>query len=118
MEVCLALVIFAIIIIVIVAQDLSNKISSRSSGGSTTLPGIANQNSKVRITGRDDLISWALHKHPEDIDTIDYRNTSVQDADVVIHRDGGVNKVIKGPDKGRILTDREVEEYQRRDRLW
>jgi len=59
----------------------------------------------VKITGSDDLISWALHKHPADIDAHDYSDPSILDADIIIHREGGVNKVVKGPDKGRVLTD-------------
>ena len=78
----------------------SNKPYGRT-GTSTTFT----DSSKIKITGRDDLTSWALHKHPEDIDAHDYRDFSVLDADVVIHREGGVNKVFKGPDRGRILTD-------------
>jgi len=36
-----------------------------------------NNNQKVRITRSNDLTSWALHKHPEDIEVHDYRDFSV-----------------------------------------
>lgn len=65
-------------------------------------------NRKVKYTGRDDLTSWALHKHPEDIEIHDYRDYSILDADVVIHREGGVNKIVKGADVGRIFSDEEL----------
>ena len=104
MEICLALAFFVIVVIVIYIQKHTG-----------TTPSSHSSNPQVRITGRDDLTSWALHKHPQDIDVIDYRDRSVLNAAIVIHRDGGVNKVVKGPNEGRILTDREVDEYIRKN---
>jgi len=39
----------------------------------------------------------------------------VLDADIVIHREGGVNKIVKGPGKERILSDWEVDELEEDD---
>jgi hypothetical protein len=58
----------------------------------------------VKYTGRDDLTCWALHKNPEDIEIHDYRDYSILDADVVIHREGGVNKIVKGADVVHIFA--------------
>lgn len=91
-------------------RSKSNNSQSRES---TFSPGLSNQN--VKITGRDDLLSGSLYKHPEDIDAHDYRDFSVLNADVVIHREGGVNKVVKGPGKGSILSDWEVDELEEED---
>jgi len=88
-----------------------SKNASRTRGASI-YSGQGKYHPRVRTTGPDDLTSWALHKHPQDIEAHDYGDLSVLDADVVIHREGGVNKVIKGPDKGRILTDWEVDEME------
>jgi hypothetical protein len=88
-------------------------------GGQTPRMPISSSQGKyhpgVRTTGPDDLTSWALHKHPQDIEAHDYGDLSVLDADVVIHREGGVNKIVKGPDSGRILTDWEVDELEEDD---
>jgi hypothetical protein len=113
LEVCLALVFFVIILIVVNIDNLIGISSSQSSVGSNSLPRIAGQNPRVKITGREDLTSWALHKHPQDIDIHDYRDVSVTNADIIIHREGGVNKVVKGAARNRILSDREVDQYIR-----
>jgi hypothetical protein len=78
---------------------------------SSLYPNLRDYNQKVKVTGRSDLTSWALHKHPQDIDAHDYRDFSMVDDDVVIYREGSVNKIVKGPDRGRILEDWEVEDY-------
>ncbi len=107
---CVVAITMGVVILLYIMQSISgksNKPYSRT-GSSTTFTG----SSRIKITGRDDLTSWALHKHPEDIDAHDYRDYSVLDADVVIHREGGVNKVVKGPDRGLILTDWEVDELE------
>ena len=78
-------------------------------------PDLGNYNKNVRITGPDDLLSGSLYKLPQDIEAHDYGDLSVLDADVVIHREGGVNKVVKGPDRGRILSDWEVDELEEDD---
>jgi hypothetical protein len=111
---CVVLIAMGFIIIISLIQSISDKLNKTSgqTGNPTIYTSSNNYNGKVRITGSNDLTSWALHKHPQDIEDYDYSNPSVLDADVVIHREGGVNKVVKGPDKGRILTDWEVDELE------
>lgn len=82
--------------------------------GPTALTSTGSPQHKVKITGSDDLISWALHKHPADIEANDFINSSIYyKSDYIIHRDGGVNTVIKGPGKGRVLTDWEMDRYEK-----
>jgi hypothetical protein len=107
---CVVAIAMGVVILVYIVQSISSK--SSKPHGRTGDSSILDDSSRIKITGRDDLTSWALHKHPEDIDAHDYRDFSVLDADVVIHREGGVNKVVKGPDRGRILTDWEVDELE------
>ncbi len=104
---CVVLITMGVVILLYIMQSISGK-SNKPYGRTGTFTG----SSRIKITGRDDLTSWALHKHPEDIDAHDYRDYSVLNADVVIHREGGVNKVVKGADRGRILSDWEVDELE------
>ena len=71
---------------------------------------------KVRFVGEDNLKSWALHKYKEDIDIYDFSDTSAfNGVDTVIYRgqglDKGINKIVNGPDRGRILSDWELDDY-------
>jgi hypothetical protein len=95
-------------------REQSNRRNGRSKTP-TSYPYLSKYDQKIKIAGRNDLTSWALHKHPEDIDAHDYRDFSVLDANVVIHKEGGVNKVVKGLEKGRILSDWEVDELKKED---
>jgi hypothetical protein len=66
----------------------------------------------VVITRPENLTSWALHKYPEDIELHDIADgIATSFADTVIHRDGGINVIIKGRDKGRKLENWEVDDY-------
>ena len=71
---------------------------------------------KVKLVGEDNLKSWALHKYKEDIDTHVFTDTSVfNGGDTIVYRgqglDKGINKILNGPDRGRILSDWELDDY-------
>jgi len=63
----------------------------------------------VTFTQRNELTSWALHKQPGDIQQGDY--ILPPSGDVVIHREGGVVKIVKGPGAGRVLSEWELKDY-------
>jgi hypothetical protein len=63
----------------------------------------------VTYTQRSNLTSWALHKQPGDIQSSDY--VIPPSGDVVIHREGGVVKIVKGPGAGRVLSEWELDDY-------
>jgi hypothetical protein len=77
---------------------------------------ISSRKQDVLFTNRQNLTSWALHKQPGDITPSDYINYgAINAADTVIHRECGINKIVKGPDAGRILSDWEVDDYLKDD---
>jgi hypothetical protein len=63
----------------------------------------------VTYTQRNNLTSWALHKQPGDIQPSDYMIPP--SGDIVIHREGGVVKIVKGPGAGRVLSEWELDDY-------
>jgi LytS/YehU family sensor histidine kinase len=63
----------------------------------------------VILTKRNELTSWALHKQPGDVQLNDY--VIPPSADVVIHREGGIAKIVKGPYVGRILSEEQLKDY-------
>ena len=87
-----AIVLF--LVIVALVQEGMSSLSSYSRLNHST------DNQKVKVTSREDLTSWAIHKYPGDYEGRDYRNLSALDADVVIHREGGINKVVQRARQG------------------
>jgi hypothetical protein len=64
---------------------------------------------KLTYTQRNMLIGWALHKQPGDIELHDY--IIPPDGDIVVHREGGVVKIVKGPGAGGVLSEWELKDY-------
>jgi hypothetical protein len=63
----------------------------------------------ITYTERNNLIGWALHKQPGDIQLNDY--IIPPSGDVVVHREGGIVKIVKGPGAGRVLSEWELKDY-------